>query len=103
MHSSKMAGGIVTLVISLPCLASFTVGKEAFIRGGVDSYPHLPCFPVHPICMSLTWSAIYFKVLEVRSLYPAVNYQNVFLMAPRPFDLIDRMCRWSGAGLYLPA
>ena len=85
MHSSKMAGGIVTLVVSLPCLAGLTVGKEAFIGGGVDSYPHLPRFPVHPICMSLTWSAIYSQVPKVRGLDPAVNCQSVFLMALRPF------------------
>lgn len=66
MHSSKMAGRIVALVISLPCLASLAVCKEAFIRGGVDGYPHLARFPVHPICMSLTWSAIYFHIPKVR-------------------------------------
>lgn len=58
VHSSQMAGGVVTFVIPFPRLASFTIGKEAFIRRGIDGHPDLTGLPVYPVRMSLIWSAI---------------------------------------------
>lgn len=52
VHSSQMAGGVVTFVIPFPRLASFTIGKEAFIRRGIDGHPDLTGLPVYPVRMS---------------------------------------------------